>query len=94
MTDEYMTLKDALLTGLPIKHKDWHYTSAPGKASCEAEEEFFFAPVWQVQRPKPKKKRIWQNSGLKIWIGESPPPNWTIYQDITDILKEILKDEE
>lgn len=83
MTPEYMTLAEALATGLPFKHKldqNWIMPS-PEK-------------VWQVQRPKPKA-RVWQHldsGGIAIRLSD-----WTTsdkWQDITDQLRDLLKGDE
>lgn len=91
MTDEYMTLSEALATGLPFKHKKhkfWSNTLA--WISWETKE--MYEPVWQVQRPKPKM-RIWIGGG-QIMVSEHPPVSWPVAYDATDQLKDILKDEE
>jgi hypothetical protein len=62
MTDEYMTLAEALATGLPFKHKHEH------SWVCNDERIHFTAslkdahePVWEVQRPNDVK--VWHSSG-------------------------------
>ena len=93
MTDEYMTLAEALATGLPFKHKKhkfWSNTLA--WISWETKE--MYEPVWQVQRPKPKM-RVWighrEDRGRVCLAFGCPLGEW---EDITDQLKDILKDEE
>lgn len=93
MTDEYMTLSEALATGLPFKHKDWnrHISCADILfESCQFPPKDFWEPVWQVQRPK-TNKRIWIGGG-QIMIADRPPESWKNCYDATELIKEVLKD--
>jgi len=61
MTDEYMTLAEALATGLPFKHKDllcWVTDKYNGTLVIDYDK--LFDKGWQVQRPKVKIK-LWKN---------------------------------
>jgi hypothetical protein len=96
MTDEYMTLSAALATGLPFKHKkwlEWINPRIPVTETCSLWALDFFEPVWQVQRPKPRM-RIWTNGEANgssvLWVSATPPGINAV--DVTDQLKEILKE--
>jgi hypothetical protein len=90
MTDEYMTLAEALATGLPFKHKNWARFVDASDNIAGMPVELMYEPVWQVQRPK-KKLRVWAHvsDGSVVIKDNVLNSDW---QDITQQLKDILKD--
>jgi hypothetical protein len=94
MTDEYMTLQEALATGLPFKHQSWGYYMKPHEGVNIYPISLALNKEWQVQRPKPKV-RVWQDvrSHLMFMTDRDYSAD-AEYVDVTNQLKEILKDEE
>jgi hypothetical protein len=92
MTPEYMTLAEALATKLPFRHRDFYYWIGPDTdpiTRFQLEPSSFFEPVWQVQRPKPSQRILFDNISGHLSLGEYASGDLT---DVTDILKDILKD--
>jgi hypothetical protein len=93
MTDEYMTLAEALQTKLPFKQKgDWEWISEPQHMFTLNLTQALL-PIWQVQRPKPRMRVCVDKSNGNLYVKEAE--SMTKHNiDITETLKDILKDSE
>ena len=100
MTDEYMTLAEALATKLPFKHKDGSTWYREGDVVTFTPLNIY-EPVWQVQRPK-VSYRVWKNGGELLFTKENPTgwndgDDWVectkdLAEALAPLLKEILKE--